>query len=203
MSDEVNDEDNIKLLYNIEDWIGHVGRPVRRKEILEHFGLDKKTWKYILVKIEESQTTDDSYVNIKIHGTKKGRKYFLEGMESCFELVSDEEIAEQMYQALCDSGHELRWSEIAEAIGLAPQVAARRSSNIQRALKMAYPDVIKGSKRGLWTIGEDVGDDTHPDISQALGLEILAEVKRLKKVIDIMSCRMNDGVWKEQEGEEE
>ena len=44
------------------------------------------------------------------------------------------------------------------------------------------------------------GDDTHPDILQALGLEMLAEVKRLNKVVTML--KKND-LWVSTEGWEE
>ena len=37
------------------------------------------------------------------------------------------------------------------------------------------------------------GDDTHPDILQATGLELLAEVERLRYIVDSIP----DEVWKD------
>tara|TARA_B100000459_G_C8570561_1_gene198441 strand:- start:532 stop:747 length:216 start_codon:yes stop_codon:yes gene_type:complete len=39
------------------------------------------------------------------------------------------------------------------------------------------------------------GDDTHPDILQALGLEMLAEVKRLRKTLACIAFSPDDPKW--------
>ena len=126
----------------IAEWIGAVGEPVKRKDICERFDLDRNDWEVIKRQIESSQDP------IKVHGTRKGRKYYVEGVE----LVTDEEIAEQMYQALYDSEHELRWEDICIAAGIDIEAGKKRSANIQRILKMTHPDFGKGSRRGIWAI---------------------------------------------------
>ena len=60
----------------IADWISSVGEPVKRRDICERFDLHRYDWEVIKRQIESSQDP------IKIHGTRKGRKYYVEGIYS-------------------------------------------------------------------------------------------------------------------------
>ena len=153
----------------IADWIGAVGEPVRRKRICEQFDIDSNDWEVIREQIESYQDP------IKVHGTKKGRRYYVEGIE----LVTDEEIAEQMYQALYDSEHELPWKEICIAAGIDTEVGVKKSANIQRILRKTRPELGKGSRRGIWAIEghHEIIDDRRVNFCHNCGEKFGAYVK--------------------------
>ena len=111
---------------------GHLDHPITDEE-----------WRNIANHIQMKYDADEG--GILIDGKKRGRKYYLEGMT----WTTPEELADQAYQVLCESPTELRWKEIENA---ADDMTISESANIQRILKQRYPDVIKGSKRGLWAI---------------------------------------------------
>ena len=118
---------------------GHLDHPITDEE-----------WRKIADHIQMNVDEGDSM--ILIDGEKRGRKYYLEGMT----WIIPEELADQAYQVLYESPTELRWKEIESAVGYDMTIPdwpmPKRTANIQRILKQKYPDVIKGSKRGLWAI---------------------------------------------------
>lgn len=139
-----------KVIQLIADWISSVGEPVDKKQICKHFDITTNEWRAIREQIRD-------YPNetlVKTYGKKRGKKYYVEGIE----YVTDEELAEQMYQVLYNSEHELLWTEMIEGVdlfqkyNLSPRTIRSRSPNIQRILKESYPDFIVGSKRRYWAI---------------------------------------------------
>ena len=117
---------------NTLEEFGHLDHPITDEE-----------WRVIADQIQKNVDEGDSM--ILIDGEKRGRKYYLEGMT----WIIPEELADQAYQVLYESPTELRWKEIESAVD---DMMLSESANIQRILKQKYPDVIKGSKRGLWAI---------------------------------------------------
>ena len=113
------------------------------REAIDDILITDEEWRKIADHIQMNVDEGDSM--ILIDGEKRGRKYYLEGMT----WIIPEELADQAYQVLYESPTELRWKEIENAVD---DMTKAESANIQRILKQKYPDVIKGSKRGLWAI---------------------------------------------------
>ena len=113
------------------------------REAIDDILITDEEWRKIADHIQMNVDEGDSM--ILIDGEKRGRKYYLEGMT----WIIPEELADQAYQVLYESPTELRWKEIESAVDA---MTLSESANIQRILKQKYPDVIKGSKRGLWAI---------------------------------------------------
>ena len=150
---------------DIAEIIMTAGKPLSAGEIRDAFHeaghLDKpitdEEWRDIANHIQMNVDEGDSM--ILIDGKKRGRKYYLLGMT----WTTPEELADQAYQVLCESPTELRWKEIEDAT----ECSEKESANIQRLLKQRRPDVMKGSKRGLWAIHglHEIPEPKEPEIN--------------------------------------